>query len=188
MKMKAKYYLATALLAAACHAGAAGWPASYEGVMLQGFYWDSFTDTRWTNLESQADELSQYFSLIWVPQSAKAASNPGMGYDPVYWFSNYTSSFGNEAQLRSMINTFKDKGTGIIADVVVNHRSGVSNWTNFPKETWNGKTYQLGPEHICSTDEVRNAAGQATPTGAPDTGEDFDGSRDLDHTNATVQD
>ena len=186
--MKAKYCLATALLAAACHAGAAGWPASYEGVMLQGFYWDSFTDTRWTNLESQADELSQYFSLIWVPQSAKAASNPGMGYDPVYWFSNYTSSFGNETQLRSMINTFKDKGTGIIADVVVNHRSGVSNWTNFPKETWNGKTYQLGPEHICSTDEVRNAAGQATPTGAPDTGEDFDGSRDLDHTNATVQD
>lgn len=56
-----------------------GWPANYQGVMLQGFYWDSFDDTKWTNLESQADELSQYFTLIWVTNSAKPASNPGMG-------------------------------------------------------------------------------------------------------------
>ena len=46
-----------------------GWPKDYEGVMLQGFSWDSFDDTKWTNLSSQADELSKYFSLIWVPQS-----------------------------------------------------------------------------------------------------------------------
>lgn len=177
-----------ALSVTALAAMATGWPAAYQGVMLQGFYWDSYKDTKWTDLESQADELSQYFTLIWVPQSAKPASSPSMGYDPVYWFSHYSSSFGNEADLRSMIKTYKDKGVGVIADVVVNHRSGVSNWTNFPKETWNGKTYQLGPEHICSTDEVRNQAGQAKPTGAPDTGEDFGGSRDLDHTNATVQD
>lgn len=25
--------------------------------MLQGFYWDSYTDTKWANLVSQADEL-----------------------------------------------------------------------------------------------------------------------------------
>ena len=29
---------------------AEGWPAQWEGVMLQGFYWDSYTDTKWTNL------------------------------------------------------------------------------------------------------------------------------------------
>lgn len=164
------------------------WPANWEGVMLQGFYWDSFNDTKWTKLTSQADELSQYFKLIWVPNSAKAASNPGMGYDPVYWFTNHNSSFGTESQLREMIQTYKAKGTGIIEDVVVNHRSGKSNWTDFPAEEWNGRTWKLGPEHICSTDEVKNASGQAKPTGAPDTGEDFNGSRDLDHTNATVQD
>ncbi len=164
------------------------WPANWEGVMLQGFYWDSYTDTKWTNLTAQSDELSSYFKLIWVPNSARAASNPGMGYDPVYWFTNHNTRFGTEAELREMIKTFKEKGTGIIEDVVVNHRSGKSNWTNFPAEEWNGRTWQLGPEHICSTDEVRNATGQAKPTGAPDTGENFDGSRDLDHTNATVQD
>ena len=163
------------------------WPANWEGVMLQGFYWDSYTDTKWTNLESQADELSKYFKLIWVPNSAYCGGHQNMGYMPIYWFTNHTSSFGTEAQLRSMIKTFKDKGTGIIADVVVNHRAGKSNWTDFPTEQWNGQTWSIGPEGICNTDEVRNAAGQAKPTGAADTGEDFDGARDLDHTNANVQ-
>lgn len=168
------------------HAANYAWPANYEGVMLQGFYWDSYKDSKWTNLESQADELSQYFKLIWIPNSGKAAS-PGMGYDPVYWFTNHNSSFGTEAQLRSMIKTFKEKGTGIIADVVINHRSGATNWTDFPAEKWNGQTWKIGTDGICSTDEVKDAAGQAKPTGAPDTGEDFNGSRDLDHTNANVQ-
>jgi len=163
------------------------WPENYQGVMLQGFYWDSYTDTKWTNLTAQRDELSKYFSLIWVPNSAKSASGY-MGYDPVYWFTNHNTKFGTEKQLREMIAAYKEVGVGIIEDVVVNHRSGKSNWTDFPAEQWNGKTWQLGPEHICSTDEVRNEAGQAKPTGAPDTGEDFDGARDLDHTNATVQD
>ena len=35
-----------------------GWPSNYGGVMLQGFYWDSYSDSQWTNLESQADELA----------------------------------------------------------------------------------------------------------------------------------
>lgn len=177
---------AAAVLAPAMTDAAPGWPANYEGVMLQGFYWDSYTDTKWTNLESQADELAENFSLIWVPNSAKSASGY-MGYDPVYWFTNHNTRFGTETELRKMIQTFKAKGVGIIEDVVINHRSGKSNWTDFPAETWNGKTWHIGVDGICSTDEVRNAAGQAKPTGAPDTGEDFDGSRDLDHTNANVQ-
>lgn len=163
------------------------WPANYQGVMLQGFYWDSYSDTRWTNLTANVEEYSKYFSLIWVPNGAKAATAPSMGYDPVYWFTNYTSTFGTEAELREMIQTYKNKGVGIIADVVINHRSGVSNWTDFPSETWNGVTYKLGPEHICCTDEVKDQSGQPKPTGAADTGEDFNGARDLDHTNATVQ-
>lgn len=185
--------LATATLTAAvaltvsADAIAAGWPAKYEGVMLQGFYWDSYNDTKWTNLEAQADELSKYFKLIWIPNSGRAASNPGMGYDPVYWFTNHNSAFGTESQLRSMIKTFKQKGTGIIEDVVINHRSGATNWTDFPAETWNGQTWKIGTDGICCTDEVKDATGQAKPTGAADTGEDFNGSRDLDHTNLNVQ-
>ena len=166
------------------------WPERFEGVMLQGFYWDSYKgadNTKWSTLTQKADELSKYFKVIWVPNSAKPASSPSNGYDPVYWFTNHNSSFGSESQIREMIKTYRAKNVDIIEDVVINHRSGVSNWTNFPSETWNGKTYKLGPEHICNNDEVAWASGQAKPTGAADTGENFDGSRDLDHTNRTVQ-
>ena len=46
----------------------------------------------------------------------------------------------------------------------------------------------MGPAQICNTDEVKDVAGQAKPTGAPDTGDDFNGSRDLDHKSTVVQD
>lgn len=119
--------------------GEYAWPANYDGVMLQGFYWDSYKDSKWTVLKANAAELSSYFNLIWVPNAGKSSANPSMGYDPVYWFSNFNSSFGNEAELRSMISTFKQFGTGIIEDVVVNHRNGATNWYDFPAETYNGK-------------------------------------------------
>ncbi len=186
-----KKTLLTVLLMLAAFAGidisATGWPAGYEGVMLQGFYWDSYSETRWRTIEHKADEFAEFFSLIWVPNSAKSAGNPTMGYMPVYWFTNHNSSFGTEEQLRSMISTLKGKGVGVIADVVVNHRVGVTGWADFPSEQWNGRTWKLGPEHICSTDELRNQPGQPKPTGAPDTGDDFDGARDLDHTSSVVQ-
>ena len=165
---------------------AQGWPSQYGGVMLQGFYWDSYADTKWTNLESQADEMSAFFDLIWVPNSAYAnASSNNMGYHPVYWF-NHKSAFGTEAELRSMIQTFKQKGTGIIEDVVINHRASVgSNWLVFPKETYNGVEYELTAADICSDDEAKDNG--YTPTGAKDTGEGWGGARDLDHTGSNVQ-
>ena len=49
---------------------AQGWPSAYGGVMLQGFYWDSYTDSQWGVLEKQADNLSTTFDLVWIPQSA----------------------------------------------------------------------------------------------------------------------
>ena len=167
-------------------AHAQGWPSQYGGVMLQGFYWDSYTDTNWANLESQADEMSQFFDLIWVPNSAYAnATTMNMGYHPVYWF-DHKSAFGTEAQLRSMIKTFKEKGTGIIEDVVINHRASVdANWLHFPAESYKGVTYQLTAADICQDDEAKDNGYK--PTGAKDTGEGWGGARDLDHTGANVQ-
>ncbi len=163
-----------------------GWPADYDGVMLQGFYWDSYSDTKWTNLESQADELSQFFNLIWVPNSAYANSlTNNMGYHPVYWF-DHKSAFGTEAELRSMIKTFKEKNVGIIEDVVINHRASVdANWLNFPAEKYKGTTYQLTAADICKDDESKD--NDFKPTGAADTGDPWDGARDLDHTSDNVK-
>ena len=170
---------------------AQGWPAQYEGVMLQGFYWDSFSQSQWVKLEKQADELSQYFSLVWLPQSADCGGT-SMGYDDLYWFpGHYNSSFGNEAELRSLIQTFKSKGIGTIADVVINHRKNVSNWVDFPKETYNGVTYELKSTDICGNDDGYATKQWATQNGYTlgnnDTGEGWDGMRDLDHKSENVQ-
>ncbi len=69
---------------------AVGWPSQHEGVVLQGFYWDSFVDSKWSNLESQADELSDYFNLIWIPNSGMCGTSDNMGYMPQYWFYLFT--------------------------------------------------------------------------------------------------
>lgn len=188
-----KIYTIIWMLAVSVASMAQGWPEKYEGVMLQGFYWDSYVDSQWSNLESQADELSQFFTLIWIPNSGKTSSfyhnsnSQTMGYDPCFWL-DHNTCFGTEVQLRSMINTFKQKGTGIIEDVVINHKNGLNTWVDFPNEekgtykiTWDNTNYS----GICSTDEC-NKNGYKT-TGAADTGDDFSGYRDLDHTNATVQ-
>lgn len=177
---------------------AQGWPANYGGVMLQGFYWDSYSDTQWTNLTSQADELSKYFNLIWVPQSGWCNSTTDMGYYPRYWF-DQKSAFGSEEDLRTMISTFKKKGTGIIADVVVNHKNGVNKWCDFANETVKGKntnkTYSVtwdntGYTQICNNDEANTATkseAKGKIKGAADTGLGDTGCRDLDHTNPTTQ-
>ena len=172
---------------------AQGWPEKYDGVMLQGFYWDSYSDSNWANLEGQADEMAQYFNLIWVPNSAYANDlKMNMGYHPVYWF-DHKSAFGTEAQLRSMIKTFKAKGTGMIEDVVINHRASVDgDWLNFPSETYKGETYRLTAADICQDDECINEKDKEGkqiyfPTGAKDSGEAWGGARDLDHSGANVQ-
>ena len=190
--MNKKQIFAAAFCAAmALPTMAQGWPTNYDGVMLQGFYWDSYTDSQWSKLEKQASEWGKYFSLLWVPQSGKCLESYNvMGYTPYYYF-NHNSSFGTEAELRSMIQAMKRNGVGVIADVVVNHHN-TSGWFSFPKEEWNGKTYQLLSTDIVANDDNGNAAAQAKTAGVSlsqnqDEGDDFMGMRDLDHKSANVQ-
>lgn len=185
-----KFLLSISLLLGALAANAQGWPANYGGVMLQGFYWDSFKDTKWAKFEKQAAELGNYFSLVWVPQSGFCGGYTSMGYDPLYYFFQ-DSAFGSEAELRSMIKAFKDNGIGTIADVVVNHRKNLGvneSWVDFPVETYNGVTYQMLPTDICSNDEAASWAStnKIALSSNSDTGENWDGMRDLDHKSSNV--
>ncbi len=190
---------------------AQGWPANYGGVMLQGFYWDSYEDAKWTTLTSQADELSQYFKLIWVPNSGQTKNDdywnsPDMGYMPVYWL-KHNSCFGTQEELIQMIQTFKEKGTGFIEDVVINHKNGLTGWADFPNESYTNsttnKTYSVNwctdmsnLWGICSNDEVFTQNGglhdgtqyTCSSDARYDEADNFDGCRDLDHTDSRVQD
>ena len=186
-----KIYSTLVALLATVNMFAQGWPANYSGVMLQGFYWDSFSDSKWTHLEAQAPELGQYFNLVWIPQSANCGGK-SMGYDDLYWFSNYESSFGSESELRSLIKTFKNNGIGTIADVVINHRKNVSTWFDFPVETYKGVTYEMKSTDICANDDGGKTKKEADKQGVKlssnnDTGEDWSGMRDLDHNSQNVQ-
>lgn len=174
---------------------AQGWPANYNGVMLQGFFWDSYTDTQWTNLESQAEELSEYFNLVWVPNSGNCNSSwNNMGYMPVYYY-DQNSSFGTESQLRSMISTFRKNNVGVIADVVVNHRNNLGvggSWVDYPVETYNGTQWTMYPTDITANDDGGKTATWAKNNGISlsanyDTGEDWSGCRDLDHKSENVR-
>lgn len=168
-----------------------GWASDYSGVMLQGFSWDSYNESQWKVLEKQADELKGYIDLVWLPQSGKCMETTQvMGYMPYYYF-NQNSSFGTEAELRSLITKFKAAGIGAIADVVINHRN-TEGWYTFPAETYKGVTYQMQSTDICKNDDGGTTATQAATDGVSlsqniDEGTDFGGCRDIDHKSENVQ-
>ena len=168
-----------------------GWASDYSGVMLQGFSWDSYNESQWKVLEKQADDLKDYIDLVWLPQSGKCMETTQvMGYMPYYYF-NQNSSFGTEAELRSLITKFKAAGIGAIADVVVNHRN-TEGWFTFPAETYKGVTYQMQSTDICKNDDEGKTATQAATDGVSlsqnnDEGTDFGGCRDIDHKSENVQ-
>lgn len=188
--MKKIYFTLIALLAS-INMFAQGWPANYSGVMLQGFSWDSYDYSQWTVLEKQADDMKGFIDLVWLPQSGKCIETTQvMGYKPYYYF-NQNSSFGTEAELRSLIAKFKANGIGAIADVVVNHRN-TDGWFTYPAETYNGVTYQMLPTDICKNDDSGSTATQAKKDGVSlsnndDEGTDFGGCRDIDHKSENVQ-
>lgn len=168
-----------------------GWASDYSGVMLQGFSWDSYNESQWKVLERQANELKGYIDLVWLPQSGKCMETTQvMGYMPYYYF-NQNSSFGSEAELRSLITKFKAAGIGAIADVVINHRN-TEGWYTFPAETYKGVTYQMQSTDICKNDDGGTTATQAATDGVSlsqnnDEGTDFGGCRDIDHKSENVQ-
>ena len=160
-----------------------------DDIMFQSFGWDEFAQTRVSN----EGGLYEFYNartgvlkangvdMIWLPPAS--ASSGGVGYFPTEWFNFSKTSWGTEAQLRKMLTNMNSRGVYPIADVVVNHRNGTTGWTDFTNPTW-------GCETICSNDDAANPANVYTgcrPSGAADTGEEFKGSRDLDHTNLTVQ-
>ena len=159
-----------------------------DDVMFQSFGWDEYAQNRITSegglyefYNSRAGNLkAQGFDMVWLPPPS--ASTGGVGYFPTEWFNFSKTSWGTEAQLRKMLTNMNNRGIYPIADVVVNHRSGTTGWVDFTNPTW-------GCETICSNDDAAFASYVGCkPSGAPDTGMEFGGSRDLDHTNKTVQD
>ena len=161
-------------------------PANCGDIMLQGFYWDSYKstkygNTKWTILEDQASEIAETFSMIWLPPSATQEFGGGMGYHPRQ-YSDQNSSWGKEAELKSLLSTLNSKGCKPIADIVVNHKSGCSTATDLcPENFGTHGTFPGDWSMVCKNDEYPGGGGY-------DTGENWHGARDLDHTNSKTRD
>ena len=187
--------------------GGSSVPSQCTDVMLQGFYWDSNNDkgygrTRWTDyvnktvedgITTQAEEVGQWFDLVWLPPFSK--STGGTGYLPIC-YSNLDSDWGQRATLIKLISTLHQNGARVVADIVINHIAGSNGWCTF--STMNFGTYGTfapKPDWICSSDEMNTdpAAGSCNgkATGAYDDGygseANYGAGRDWDHNNAKVR-
>ena len=178
-----------------------GVPSECEDVMLQVFYWDSYktqtaTDskfgrTKWMDLLKDTAAINANFDLVWFPPSAMGG---GVGYTHKQ-LSNQDSDWGSRNKLTELIAALHAGNTKVLADIVINHRGNSNSWCTFMPDNFGSSygMYQLTQKHICKGDECFTTSGSscygaaATERGAADTGSNFDGARDLDHTNEYVQ-
>lgn len=171
-------------------------PAASTDVLLQGFEWNHQVENSWVALAGEADQIASSFSLVWLPPSSEGeggntVGGSNMGYHPRTW-NNQNSCFGTADQLRGLIAALHERGVKVIADIVVNHRAGATGWGDFTADDFGDYgSYQLTGAHICSGDEINTTCTDAhwkgTGTGGADTGENWDGARDLDHGSEYVQ-
>ena len=169
-------------------------PSEKSGVMLQGFNWGSAPRTasshwgKWYNVMlNNADTIGDKFSYVWCPPPSKCDTASSEGYCPTE-LNVLDNCYGTANELKQMIQAISPAKA--IADIVVNHRSGSTSWGDFTNPDWGvvkGSKYGA----ICSNDEgftkEPDLMGKATVKGASDTGEGYEASRDVDHTNTTVQ-
>jgi alpha-amylase len=142
-------------------------------VLLQGFHWRSHETKPWWNVikNNAANMKAAGFTMVWLPPPSDSAAVEGYLPRQLY---TLNSAYGSEAELKSAIATLKSNGIQPIADIVINHRVGTTNWADFTNPTW-------GADSVCDNDEWTGAAG------AWDTGDGFNAGRDIDHTKAYVQ-
>ncbi|MEM7788568.1 MAG: alpha-amylase C-terminal beta-sheet domain-containing protein [Bacteroidota bacterium] len=144
-------------------------------VLLQGFHWRSHQHDWWDIVRANAGAIDDAgFTMVWLPPPSRSAA--AEGYLPNEWRNLDASAYGTEAELKAAIDALRSRGVRAIADIVVNHRVGTTDWADFSRPAFsnNARAVTRGDEW-----------GQGT--GNPDTGDGYDAARDLDHQYGSVQ-
>jgi len=145
-------------------------------VLLQGFHWESHEENWWSIVNDLAPEIQEAgFTMVWLPPPTSAASDEG--YLPSKWYDLDGSQYGTESQLRNAVRALHDENVKVLADIVVNHRVGTTDWADFTEPSFYDNS-----DAVVSDDEWDGA------TGTKDTGAGYDAARDLDHTYFSVND
>ncbi len=151
-------------------------------VMLQGFHW--YADDYWYRpprgwwgvLSQKTLEVAAGgFDMVWYPPVSVGS------YYPREWY-NLDSQWGKKEALLEAVKAMHSAGLKVLADVVLNHRNGSSNWLDFKDPYWPSDT-------IVNDDEVwaQPPYAQLPRSRFGDEGQGDIGARDLDHRNPLVQ-
>mmetsp|Transcript_59016 Transcript_59016/g.140933 ORF Transcript_59016/g.140933 Transcript_59016/m.140933 type:complete len:668 (-) Transcript_59016:172-2175(-) len=165
-------------------------------VLLQGFNWESWKAGKgnWYGIvKSKVDMLAGMgITDIWLPPPS--ASVAEQGYLPSQLFNLNASKYGNEAQLKDLLDTMHKAGIRGVADIVINHRCGdeqdeQGRWNVFNAGLqsrslsfagvvdWQGWAITKGGKFSDGTGENAPAAFDQS----------FDAAPDIDHANERVQ-
>jgi alpha-amylase len=131
------------LVLALCVCSTASFARTYH-VLLQGFHYNSSgVETGWYNiLQENAQRIKDSgFTLVWFPPPSRSVTP--LGYEPNE-LNNLNSAYGSEEQLRAAINALAPE-VKVLADIVINHRSGTQDACTFTNPDW--------PEHTIVKDD-----------------------------------
>lgn len=157
------------------------------GVMLQGFHWDSASDSKnwYTTVSGNKADIKANFEYIWLPPPSSTPSFSKQGYIPTA-LNDLNSYYGSATELKQLI-TDLSPDTKAIADIVVNHRGGTSGWGDFENPRWEEDYASITSGDEGFTDVNSDMYGWTGPKGVADTGANYSAARDLDHSGANVQ-
>lgn len=192
--MKVKNYLLILFFLLLHSLGFSQTKATGKEVMMQGFHWTTdVSTTKWYEvIKSNSSTLQTAgFDAIWLPPPSR--STGGMGYIPTVWY-DLNNAHGTQVQLASLIADLHAKNIKVIADIVINHRGGVTGWYDFSTPSWNTPTQTWS---ICNNSNI-SASGQKgtgntdydpVAAGLKSPGESglFSAGRDIDHSNVEVR-
>ncbi|MCX7920702.1 MAG: alpha-amylase family glycosyl hydrolase [Clostridia bacterium] len=185
---------------------ASGTDIAYNGndttgndIMLQGFHWNSANGTWYTNINNMATTIGSYFNVVWMPPPSQSYST--QGYLPEAWY-NLNNRYGTQAQLKTAIATLKSKNVKVLADIVVNHRNGMTacphgRYINFSNPTMTPGTNLIdgdwdtvysGSQKTCSIcANNNNGEGTWSYGGRTYYNDDYNAAPDLTHWAADTQ-
>lgn len=152
--------------------------AGTQNVMMQGFHWESHQGANgqpwWELIENNAWGMANAgFTHVWFPPASDAGSDEG--YLPRQ-LDNLNSQYGSSTELSDAVWAVRNNNMQPIADVVVNHRVGCTDWADFCSPFWD--TW-----YVVANDEWPGGP----KSGNYDTGDGFHAGRDLDHASSTVR-